>query len=195
MTHTPGGSDRIPPIFRPAPMAIAMQTGIGVVWGAVLIVLILKFMPLPFLLPFRAWVDGGGRLILVAGFPISQTLLFLGGLLLPIVVYPPIAHLLVARRFVRGMWRMYCLDYRGALPELIASGDFFVRHPWLDRHRAWILLSLSRYSLREMSLLCVAHCHLRLGEREAALDAYRHIADTYPHNLIARDALFLGGGN
>lgn len=180
----------IPPIFRASPRAMAAQVVIGVVWGLVLIGVILWKFPPPAVLPMGAWRDGG-IFMLVLGLPIVPTALLLGGLVLPIVFYPPLAHLAVAPRFFLGLYHSHAGRHGEAIAGYEATARFFARHRWLDRNRAWLLLSLFAYGFREMALMCIAHARLQNGDAAGAVTVWREVAEEFPGNPVARDALLL----
>ena len=179
----------IPPVFRPSPRAIAAQVSIGVLWGLVLLgVIMWKFPHLN--TPVAAWRDGG-NLVLLFNLRIVPVALLLGGLLVPIMIYPPLAHLVAAPRLFLGLYKAHAGAHEAAIEDYKAAAAFFERHPFVDRHRAWVLLSLSRYGLREMALMCIAHSHLQTGNATASVAVWREVAQAFPGNTLARDALLL----
>lgn len=171
---------------------MAAQVGIGVLWGLALIGLILWRFPPPAVLPMGAW-RAGDIFVVVMGLPIVPTALLLGGLIVPIVFYPSLAHLAVAPRFFAGLYKSHAGRHAEAIRDYEATASFFARHSWLDRHRAWLLLSLFAYGFREMALMCIAHARLQNGDAPGAVSAWWQVANEFPDNPLARDALLLAG--
>ncbi len=55
---------------------------------------------------------------------------------------------------------------------------FFERHPWLDRHRAWVLLSAARYPLRALARHNRAYALYRAGREAEARSLLDQIANS-----------------
>lgn len=97
----------------------------------------------------------------------------------------------LARAHERGIRRLRREDYAAALPEFIASYDFFTRHSWIDRWRAITLATAAKSCYRETALVNIACCHLQLGKPDLARQAYQSTLCEFPDNEIARAILEL----
>jgi tetratricopeptide (TPR) repeat protein len=76
-----------------------------------------------------------------------------------------------------------------AVPKFQASYEFFLKHPWLDRWRAIVLLSSSRVTYREMALLNIAFCLSQSGQRSQALASYKRTLAEFPDSKLAASAV------
>ena len=98
---------------------------------------------------------------------------------------------IIPRHHRRGMRLMRKNRIAEALAAFEASQRFFERHAWLDRWRAWVVLSASRFSYREMALVNQAYCRVALEDLARARRLYEQILREYPDNFLARDILKL----
>jgi hypothetical protein len=76
-----------------------------------------------------------------------------------------------------------------AIPKFQESHAFFVKHQWLDRWRAIVLLSAGRITYREMALLNVAFCLGQIGQRTQSLAAYKRTLAEFPDSKMAQTAI------
>lgn len=69
------------------------------------------------------------------------------------------------------------------------SYDFFSRHLWLEKLHSVIFLSVSDMGYREMALLNIAVCHVKLDESGQAKISYNRVLKEFPKNILAKGAL------
>jgi tetratricopeptide (TPR) repeat protein len=98
---------------------------------------------------------------------------------------------MIPRHHRRGISLYKKERFAEAIPYFAKSYEFFAQHAWLDRWRAVTMLSASRMSYREMSLLNVAFCLAQSGERELSIQEYRRVLAEFPGSKMAESALKL----
>ncbi len=79
--------------------------------------------------------------------------------------------------------------FEEAIPHFEQSYRFFEKHRWLDRFRAVTMLSSSRISYREMSLLNLAFCLAQSGQKARALVEYQRALSEFPDSKVAQMAI------
>ena len=107
------------------------------------------------------------------------------------------AYLLCAVSLRRVVARDHCLGvalskaqrFTDAIPALERSYDFFSRHVWIDRYRAFTLLSASAISYREMALLNIAFACSQSGQGQLARQYYQRTLEEFPDSIMATAAL------
>lgn len=77
---------------------------------------------------------------------------------------------------------------KGMLQEAILafekSYDFFRGNQWVDRHRAFILLSTSQLSYMEMALVNIIYCYQQLGDQNMARKYIKKLKEEFPDNKL-----------
>lgn len=99
------------------------------------------------------------------------------------------ARFVLARDHRQGIRLTRAGRHREAITSYERSLAWFEQVPWLDRHRAILMLSASRMAYREMALVNIAWCWGQLGDGPRMKAAYERAAREYPENPIARSAL------
>ena len=89
------------------------------------------------------------------------------------------ARALLAGAHQRGMRLIRQGRYAEAVEAFQASYDFFSRHPWVDRLRAFILMMASPASYREMALLNAAFCYGQMGKWGRAREVYERVIEEF----------------
>ena len=120
-------------------------------------------------------------------------LALMGGLIL----WALLSREIFTRNHRRGMRMVRKKRFDEAIPHFEAAYAFMERHPWIDRWRSLVLLSISGMSYREMALCNVAFCYGQQGKVREATAIYEHVHREYPDNGIAISALNMlrGAGN
>ncbi|GMV39058.1 MAG: hypothetical protein AMXMBFR64_07740 [Myxococcales bacterium] len=98
-------------------------------------------------------------------------------------------HQVVARHHRAGIRLLRARRPEQAIGAFERSIAFFERHPWVDRHRALVLLSPSRMCYREMALVNIAFAWGQLGDGVRMKQTYERALAEYPDNPIAAAAL------
>ena len=109
----------------------------------------------------------------------------------PVFVWSLSSRYLVARHQRRGVRLMKAHEYDAAITSFEASYAFFSNHRWLDRYRAFVLMSSSAIPYREMALANVAFCHSQAGRGAEAKAAYQRTLSEFPSSGLAQAALRL----
>ena len=77
---------------------------------------------------------------------------------------------------------------KGALQDAILafekSYDFFRGNQWVDRYRAFILLSTSQLSYMEMALVNIIYCYQQLGDQNMARKYIKKLKEEFPDNKL-----------
>ncbi len=92
---------------------------------------------------------------------------------------------LCARHQKEGMRHIMKREWTEALPCFERSQGFFERYPWVDRYRAFLLMSPSGGSYHEMALVNQAVCLLYLDRGAEARAAYEKALELYPDSPTA----------
>jgi tetratricopeptide (TPR) repeat protein len=80
-------------------------------------------------------------------------------------------------------------EYEMAALAFEKSWNFFCKNKWLDDYRAILLLSASKISYREMSLINRSLCYWRIGNIEKALESYKDVLKYFPESRLAKEAI------
>jgi hypothetical protein len=80
-------------------------------------------------------------------------------------------------------------NYPVAIREFQSSYDFFTKHLWLDRFRAFTMMSPSVWSYREMALMNIAAVHAAQKDFDATEAACQRVLDEFPDNEVARNTM------
>ncbi|PQO33109.1 tetratricopeptide repeat protein [Blastopirellula marina] len=109
---------------------------------------------------------------------------------LPIVlVYSLGSRYLIPRDHRRGLRLTSQSRFEEAISAYQRSLEFFTKYAWVDRYRAFVLMSPSALSYREMALCNIAYCHLQLGNTNEAAACYRQALEMNPQNSLATAGL------
>ncbi|RCS52630.1 tetratricopeptide repeat protein [Bremerella cremea] len=105
---------------------------------------------------------------------------------IPIVlVYSMGSRYLVPHDHRRGLRLTSQSRFEEAIVAYQRSLEFFTKYSWIDRYRAFVLMSPSAISYREMDLCNIAYCHLQLGHTQEAAACYRQAIEMNPQNGLA----------
>ena len=80
-------------------------------------------------------------------------------------------------------------EYEMAALAFEKSWNYFCNNKWLDDYRAILLLSASKISYREMSLINRSLCSWRSGNIEKALESYKDVLKHFPNSRLAKEAI------
>lgn len=80
-------------------------------------------------------------------------------------------------------------QYENAIIEFQKSYDFFRKYKWIDDYRYVVLLSSSRISYLEMSLINMAYCYGQLGQGSRSKEIYEKALAEFPDSQMAISAL------
>ena len=143
----------------------------------------------------RAWLAGLLHVLLLLVFTIIFRFFvgsFIDGFDLALLVFF-IAFLLlrflVPRNHRQGVEFYRSGSYAQAISEFEKSYDFFTKHAWVDKYRFIVLLSSSRISYTEMSLVNIAFCYTQMGDGNMAKEYYEKALSQFPDSEMARTAL------
>ena len=95
----------------------------------------------------------------------------------------------LSRQHRIGVRLMRAQRFEDAMPHFARSAEYFERHQWLDKFRAFTLLSAARMSYREMALCNIAFGLSQLGRGAEAKSAYEYVLREYPDNPLANAAI------
>ena len=95
----------------------------------------------------------------------------------------------IPRNHRRGMKLFKTGQYIQAISEFQKSYEFFMKHAWIDKYRYFVLLSSSRISYTEMSLLNTAFCYTQIGQGALAKEYYEKTLAQFPDSEMAKSAL------
>ena len=129
--------------------------------------------------------------LLVLGFALLIER-FLTALIVAMITYVTISNLLergIPHNHRKGISLSNKGDYYQAIEEYKKSYDFFSRHSWIDKYRYITLLSSSKKSYTEMSLINIAYCYVQIGDREQTKQYYEKALALFPDNEMAKRAL------
>lgn len=133
------------------------------------------------------------------------------GTLLPLALFCALGWLLLPRPYGVGMGALLFLAFRfvvvrrglcadhargirltrqGAFEEaaeaFTRSEAVWVRRPWLDRHRSWVLGSAGRYSFLLLARYNRAYCLARAGRHAEAREQLTSLQAAHPDNTLVR---------
>jgi tetratricopeptide (TPR) repeat protein len=88
-------------------------------------------------------------------------------------------------------------NFADAVRHFERSFEFFEIRPWLDNYRAFLLLSPSSISYREMALANAGFCYSQIGDGVNARKYYERCLEMFPDSMLASTALQMlnAGGN
>lgn len=89
----------------------------------------------------------------------------------------------------KGMRFVKNIQYDNAIQEFQKSHEFFMKHKWIDKYRYVVLISSSRMSYLEMSMLNMAYCYAQLGKGSKSKELYKETLDQFPDSKMAESAL------
>lgn len=136
--------------------------------------LALSITPLVLLLVLNSW-------LLPQWFPIFGAFFWLG------LVW--INRWLFTHSHRKGMQLVKNGRFADAIPHFIDAYTQMSRRPWVDRNRALVLGSASRWSYREMALCNQAFCLGQIGEGRKMRETYERVLREFPESVLATTAL------
>jgi len=136
--------------------------------------LVLSIAPLVLILVINAW-------LLPQWFPILGAFFWLG--------FVWINRWMLTGSHRKGMRLVKSGRFAEAVPHFIDAHMQMSRHPWVDRYRAIVLGSASRWSYREMALCNQAFCFGQIGEGRKMRETYERVLQEFPESVLATTAL------
>lgn len=100
-----------------------------------------------------------------------------------------VARLILYRHHRRGVNYIRNEEWQKAIAAYEKSYDFFTRHDWLDRYRAWLLMNGTALGYREAALVSIAMVHGRSGDIPAYKSAVKRVLAEFPESRIAKNSL------
>lgn len=95
----------------------------------------------------------------------------------------------IPRNHRKGIRLFKSLQYEKSIIEFKKSYDFFKKYRWIDDYRYIVLLSSSRISYLEMSLINMAYCYGQLGQGSKSKELYEKTLAEFPDSQMAISAL------
>ncbi len=89
----------------------------------------------------------------------------------------------------KGIKLVHQQQFQEAIPHFLRSYEFFAQRQWLDKYRAFLLLSASAISFQEMALVNTAFCFSQIGDGASARKYYEQCLALFPDSRIATAAL------
>lgn len=143
----------------------------------------------------RSWLASILHVLLVLAFTIIFTLCvgsivdgFDLTLLVLFIAYLPLKFL-VPKNHQQGVDFYRTGDYVRAISEFEKSYAFFTKYAWIDKYRYIVLLSASKMSYTEKSLVNIAACYIRMGDGNKAKEYYEKALSQFPDSEMAKRAL------
>jgi len=96
---------------------------------------------------------------------------------------------IIPRYHRKGISYYKVKQYEKAIVEFKKSYEFFKKHRWIDKNRFIVLLSSSRISYLEMSLINIAFCYGQLGDGKKSKQWYEKALSEFPDSQMAITAL------
>ena len=127
---------------------------------------------------------GGDLALLIEPFSIT--------LMLAMATYLAISNILergIPHNHRKGISLVKKGNYAQAIEEFKKSHEFFLRYSWIDKYRFLTLLSSSRISYAEMSLINIVSCHENLENTELSKQYYSKALELFPNSEMAKDGL------
>jgi len=142
-----------------------------------------------------AWLSILPQLLIMVVIVLIFTLLierFITALVVAMITYLAISNILergIPHNHRKGVLLSKKGDYLHAIEEFQKSYDFFTKHFWIDKYRCITLLSSSRKTYTEMSLVNIAFCYAQTGEIDLTKHYYKKALDLFPDSEMAKSAL------
>jgi tetratricopeptide (TPR) repeat protein len=108
-----------------------------------------------------------------------------------VVAYRCLLRYTLMRHQVRGLRLVRAQRFEEAIQAFERNLAIFDRHPSLDKWRSLILLSSSRYSYGEMTLLNLGYAAAQMRQGARAEEYYERVLELNPRNGAAFSALNL----
>jgi tetratricopeptide (TPR) repeat protein len=89
----------------------------------------------------------------------------------------------------KGMRHIRKMEYDKAIPYFEGSYEFYTRNSFLDKYRAYLMLSASLMFYKEMALNNIGFCYSQMDKKEEAIFYYRKCVEEYPNCTMAKVAL------
>ena len=89
---------------------------------------------------------------------------------------------IIPRWHRKGLFYIREGELEGAIFVFRKSYEFFTKHIWIDKYRAFILFSISAYSYREMALMNIIYCYSNLGREKEAKEVQTQLTKEFPLN-------------
>lgn len=113
------------------------------------------------------------------------------------ILFGTLSYLLISlglRRFIPRCHRKGIAYFKEkrfdlAIEQFAKSYDFFKKHYWVDQYRYIILLSSSRISYTEMSLLNIAFSYAQIGDGNRSKFYYEKTLEEFPNSEMAKMSL------
>ncbi|TAM93492.1 MAG: hypothetical protein EPN39_19880 [Chitinophagaceae bacterium] len=79
--------------------------------------------------------------------------------------------------------------FEEAIPVVQQTIDYYLKRPWVDKYRFWLLISSSKRSITESSTCNLAYCYLQIGQVKRSKEIYETVLLQYPENINAKSML------
>lgn len=86
----------------------------------------------------------------------------------------------------KGLFYLRKGEFKGAIYAFETSYTFFSKYSWIDKYRAFTLLSISGYSYREMALMNIIYCNTQLGDNTNAKKMQKKLSSEFPDNPYSK---------
>ena len=130
-----------------------------------------------------------GVLVLLYSFIIEP---FVNAVTVAMITYLVISFTLrfsISHNHRKGISLIKSNNYKGAIEQFEKSYVFFKKHEWIDKFRYVTMLSSSRVSYIEMSLINIAFANTQIGNGEIAKNYYKRCLIEFPDSEMAKTAL------
>lgn len=79
--------------------------------------------------------------------------------------------------------------FEEAIPFVQKTIEYYLKKPWLDKYRFWLLISSAKTSITESSKCNLAYCYLQTGQVKQAKKIYENVLLEYPAHINATNML------
>ena len=79
--------------------------------------------------------------------------------------------------------------FHEAIPIVQQTIDYYLKKPWIDKYRFWLLISSAKRSITESSTCNLAYCYLQIGQVKQSKEIYENLLRQYPGNINAKSML------
>jgi hypothetical protein len=86
----------------------------------------------------------------------------------------------------KGLFYLRKGEMDGAIFAFEKSYDFFSKYNWLDKYRAFTLLSISKFSYCEMALMNIIYCYQQKGDNNKVKSTQKKLTIKFPENPYVR---------
>jgi len=95
--------------------------------------------------------------------------------------------IMIPKSHRRGLYYLRKGEFEGAIYAFSKSYKFFSKHSCIDEYRAYVMLSISRLSYREMALMNIIYAYQKLGKMTEARKVQNNLAKEFPNNPYGKN--------